>query len=130
MGHVWLDYRPASEYLGMYLSKYLSKDKRSFSGIRRWSCFGEFSAVKVADVEVTSPEIELFRSHMAACKSEGMPKAQAYVETVRRCNLSKYGHAFRDSMQGLAKPRPEPDEVDVTRVMNDGTVTRWTDKRS
>jgi len=91
MGHVWLDFRPASEYLGMYLSKYLSKNKRALHGVRRWSCFGEFSSTKVADVEVSSPEIELFRSHMKQCLAEGMGKSEAYTETVRRCNCSKYG---------------------------------------
>jgi len=122
LGHVWLDFRPAGEYLGMYLSKYLSKQKNALRGIRRWSCFGEFSAeTKVKDVEVTSPEIELFRSHMKACLAEGMGKTQAYTETVRRCNCSKYG-VFAGKEQE-PKPRgvsaePENVRTDKTLVMN------------
>jgi hypothetical protein len=107
MGHVWLDPRPASPYLGMYLSKYLSKNRGSLRGVRRWSAFGEIESVKVHDVEVTSPEIELFRAHMAQVKTEGVVGARAYTEAVRRCNLSKYGHQFRDSEQATGPARKD-----------------------
>lgn len=120
MGHVWLDPRFASPHLGMYLSKYLSKNRGSLKGVRRWSCFGEFSSVKVHDVTVTSPEIELFRSHFAACKEKGLQGTQAYTEAVRLCNLSKYGHQFNDSTQGaspVASQAPQPVELTKTTVI-------------
>lgn len=129
LGHVWLDPRPAGQYLGMYLSKYLSKGK-ALKGVRRWSCFGEFESVKVREVEVTSPEIELFRSHFADCKKEGLSGQQAYTETVRRCNVSKYG-MYLDTEQvnpftAKIEQRPVYSEsnTDVTLITNlpDGQI--------
>jgi len=130
LGHVWLDFRPATPFLGMYLAKYLTKAraKSNWNGVRKWACFGEYDGIKTADVEVSSPEIELFRSHMASVREEGLQGTQAYVECVRRCNLSKYGHQFRDTTQA-APPRQDsivcPEKSDLTFVSSDGTVEKF-----
>jgi len=124
LGHVWLDPRPASVYLGMYLSKYLSKNRGSLHGVRRWSCFGEFSSVKVYDVVVDSPEINLFRENFALAKEKGLHGAEAYTFAVKRSNQMKFGLA--DSLdQGLTNPDiPHAPATYSTVVLKDGTVKR------
>jgi len=106
LGHVWLDPRPATVHLGMYLSKYLSKS-RGIKGVRRWATFGPWSGVKVKDVHMESPEIEAFRQDMQSCIKEGMQPKQAFTESIRRANLRKYGMQFRDPLQGGTCPLPE-----------------------
>lgn len=108
-GHIWLDPRHASAYIGMYLSKYLSKGRR-MHGVRRWNCFGEFSSVKVRDVEITSPDIESFRASYAAAKEQGLTGTQAYTEAARRSNLLKFSQ-FIDPLQGQGQPTPPEAEI-------------------
>jgi len=127
LGHVWLDFRPATPFLGMYLSKYLTKAKGKMHGVRRWACFGELDGVRVADIEIDSPEVNLYRSHMKACLADGLHGVQAHVECIRRCNLSKYGHQFRGTEQA-ARPCVdsvvEVEKVDRTYVRRDGHVQK------
>jgi len=108
MGHVWLDKRPASPYLGQYLSKYLSKSKGSLQGVRRWAAFGEIDSVKVHDVEVSSPEIDLFRSVMADLKSRGIVGTAAFREATVICNHAKYQTPYDPTRQLHRLPLPLP----------------------
>jgi len=125
LGHVWLDYRPATAALSYYLSKYLSKSlPRSAHRLRRWSCFGSFSSVKVKDVEVESPEILLFREHFAKLKADGMPRAQAYTQAAYLCNLSRYRHAQVIIPQSAKPPSDALTRTDKTLIMASGKVVK------
>jgi len=118
LGHVWLDWRIAGGPLAKYLCKYLNKSQLSLHGLRRWSCFGDYDGVKVADVELDSEAIRLFRAHRLECLRHGMSKTQAYVEARRRCSLSKFG-MFVDTQQGIAPSLPsQSPATDKTLVIN------------
>jgi len=91
LGHVWLDTRPAGDALGIYMSKYMSKSK-SIPGVRRWSCFGQFSAtIKTGDISIDSEHTRAFADAINAAKGQGMSGAQAYTYAARAANAQKYG---------------------------------------
>lgn len=100
-GHLWLDPRPASVLLGKYLCKYISKGTK-LSGVRRWSCFGDFDGVKTHDIELSSPAIELFKSAMKYCKEiKGLGPGACYAFASWKVNLSKFD-VFEDTMAGVS----------------------------
>jgi len=121
LGHVWLDFRPAGGPLAGYLCKYLSKGRPSMQGLKQWACFGEFSGVKVKDVEIESEDVRRFREHRKVGLAQGMSTTQAFTYASLRVNMAKYG-VFADTEQASppqASAAVMPNEkTEVTAVVN------------
>lgn len=76
-GRISVHEKPATEKLAKYLVKYLCKGEK-LSGLKRWSCIGDFKGVKAADVEFLSDSVQVFRDAYREAIKAGKPRGAAW----------------------------------------------------